>query len=606
MVFKTDRRVQIMIIDLFASSDTRRARAKLKSISMNKGKKYLDNFLKSDLKSLKNKNAQQILNETEKESSNVYKFAELLDNDELTNFLEAIKLQAKSRGTKKEGLFNKLIFENINGKDLNDITTLKALKPKIRAFLLAKHKTNIEDDSQNTDEKVIDADKPSRRMKYDDISAKLRSLRLSNVLKVFMVLALWDYIKIKEKAAANRNEDTKTPKDKTNDPGIFKGLANGANYCYLNTALQELYGLERFRSKVLASNPPETEDYKELRAVKFFFEYLSDKMVDADFEKKREDMAKDLGYDGSQKNSATAKRNIETKCRSQMRILKGKSSLEPPEEVGQKELDFAKLPDLADKWRKYAENESDEQFENFINSAHIIEELYSEKDIRDKVIGIDENELTLKDYDKLEIVIKLFKLKNQGDAKFYSETTHDIILTLGNNQSYHGLKQEILTKINQFNRSKKAHILSTDSTIDISIPQENVLKSLQNTFDKKRKEGMAYYLPLKNDRFSVQFSDRTSGDPSRSNFSVEETLDLTKLINDKKLKIFVKNKQIEKPNYKFQLISASIGTGWHYYLYKKAGNKWKEQNDTTVADHTWDEIKNDINGMCETLTYKLM
>lgn len=388
-------------------------------------------------------------------------------------------------------------------------------------------------------------------------------------------------------------------------PGIFKGLPNGGNYCYLNTALQELYGLKKFSSRVMESNPPKTKEYEILAATKFFFEYLSNKISEEEFENNRKENARILGYDGNPKASAAAKREIETNCRNQMRKLKNKDSLEPSD-INPKELNPKETAVLSKNWGNFKSGKTDEKFADFINSAQIIEELYKEKDFRDKVLSVDESELTLKDYKKLEMVVKLFNLKKQKGAKFYSKESHDIILKLGSEQTYQGIKKEILDKINQFYRSKKAKVLSVDSTIDISVPQADVKKSLEDFFNRKSKENMAYYLPLKNKRFSVQFSDRGSDSPPRESFSAEETVDLSGLVKNKKLKIFVKNQELKRKQYQFKLISASIGTGSHYYMYEKSGSGWKIKNDSSVENRKWENIQKDINTMCETLTYELI
>jgi len=331
-------------------------------------------------------------------------------------------------------------------------------------------------------------------------------------------------------------------------------------------------------------------------------------MNKAIFESKRKAMAKDLGYKGNMDSSIEIKQKIEATCRSQMRALKGKLSLES-EQVPQQTLDEKERKEIETKWGAELRR-LNADVKSVTALMQIILKLYKEKDFKDKVLAIDTAELTLKDiYNDLNRIINLFVCISKNET--YSEKSLKILLewldrTDNKVQPYHIIKQSILNGINSFNRSKKAHILSVDSTVTIIYVKNNIISSLEDFFDDRRKEKMAYYLPLKNNRFSIHLSDRqTDGNP-RSGLSVEETLDLTKLVKDKKLKIFVKNNELKKSNYKFQLISASIGTGIHYYLYEKVGVKWKEKNDSLVEDRTWNEIKSDINEMCETLTYELI
>ncbi|MDO4199914.1 MAG: hypothetical protein Q4D57_04100 [Clostridia bacterium] len=201
-----------MGIYLFASGNTRSARRKLECIqgtgaNAESGKKYLDKFLENDLDKIKDKNSiQDLLDYVQNTNSNVYKFAEIVKDDP-ENFKEAIKLQAKSLGTKNSGLFYKLIYSPV--KDINlydqksiwdsDTKFLDKLKPKIKTFLLAKKDTDIEDDAKDPSEKIEEDDKKEKRMKNKDIFAKLKSGKLSNILKVFMALVLWDHIRIVEK-----------------------------------------------------------------------------------------------------------------------------------------------------------------------------------------------------------------------------------------------------------------------------------------------------------------------------------------------------------------------------------------------------------------------
>lgn len=205
---------------IFVSTGTRNARKKLEGIFKPDSKTCLDSFFRTELDKLKTKpSVQEILTEVQNDNSNVYKFAKFLTHEgqQLKNFQEAIKLQAKSAGTNKQGLFNTLIFNSVKEKDLTDPNVLKALKPKLKAFLLAKKDADIVDDATSEEEKVANDDKTSRRKKHEDIFAKLKSSRLSNVLKVFMVLVLWDYIKIKEEKTETKDKSEAYEEQKEDD-----------------------------------------------------------------------------------------------------------------------------------------------------------------------------------------------------------------------------------------------------------------------------------------------------------------------------------------------------------------------------------------------------
>ena len=182
-----------MAIYLRVSQKTREARRLLESIEKPKGKELLKKFLNNELKNklISKTSAQSVITYVEDSNdSNITEFAKLLQYGEnRKKFKKAVKCQAKSTGTKKNGLFYKLIYQNgnLNMESLN--------KSKIKAFLLAKKDTDIIEDIDYMGE-IKNEDKKSRRMKNEDIIEKLKSGRLSNILKVFMALVLWKYLKL--------------------------------------------------------------------------------------------------------------------------------------------------------------------------------------------------------------------------------------------------------------------------------------------------------------------------------------------------------------------------------------------------------------------------
>ena len=111
---------------------------------------------------------------------------------------------------------------------------------------------------------------------------------------------------------------------KTDNSISFTELNNPKNRCYLNTALQNLVHIEKFRNKVLSvENIEELEnkdDYKELVAVYYFFNRILGKVEEnGEKEKKYE---QNLGYYGKADSAPDAQREIECKCREQMKKLK--------------------------------------------------------------------------------------------------------------------------------------------------------------------------------------------------------------------------------------------------------------------------------------------
>ena len=186
-----------MAIYLAVSAKTKEARKKLESINSSDknltGKKLLNKFLNSELKKdlISKTSAQGIIKYAESQDNSITEFAKLLleNNKNKSTFKDAVKCQANSTGTKKDGLFYKMIYlgGNLDWDNLN--------KSKIKAFLLAKKDSDIDENENDIEEK----DREERRMKNKDIVEKLKSGRLSDILKVFMALVLWSYLKLKER-----------------------------------------------------------------------------------------------------------------------------------------------------------------------------------------------------------------------------------------------------------------------------------------------------------------------------------------------------------------------------------------------------------------------
>lgn len=319
-----------------------------------------------------------------------------------------------------------------------------------------------------------------------------------------------------------------------------------------------------------------------------FFLYLAGKLTLNHFNSLRTGLAKDLGYDGSQANSLAMQQKLELTCKNQMRLLKQKTPIFDSERYTPDDKNFD-LNKTIDGWN--------EVNANILNSVQIMNKLYEDVSLRQRVLGLDKQDININEYDKLLTIIDIFNLI--ANKKFNSQQTN-LVEKLGNDQTFSGIKKYINETIDAMDRSKKSRLLTKDSSIDIW-PINNILDSIKGFVTRKVAENKAYHLPLKKNCFTVTFGDRTGG--YRTNFTVEEDLDLESLVKSKRLKIFQKNEEIKK--YKFKLISATIGTGGHYYIYRKIGNQWKKFNDSSVSDCTWENIKNDISGRCELLMYEL-
>ncbi|MBQ3092937.1 MAG: ubiquitin carboxyl-terminal hydrolase [Clostridia bacterium] len=373
---------------------------------------------------------------------------------------------------------------------------------------------------------------------------------------------------------------------------LFRGLPNEENYCYLNTAIQNLYYDKSFSDKVLKTPIPENKkpECKELYAVKVFFLYLAGKITLNHFNSLRKDLAIDLGYNGSQANSLAMQQKLELTCKNQMRLLNQKTPFFDSESYtpDHENIDLNKQ---IDGW--------DDGDENVLNSVRIMNKLYEDVSLRQRVLGLDKQDINIKEYDKLLTIINIFNLI--ADNKLNSQEK-DLVEKLGTGQTFSGIKKYVDMTIDAINRSKRSRLLTRDSSMNIW-PNNNILNSITYFVNRKTAENNAYHLPLKNNCFTVSFGDREYG--KRQNFTLEETLDLESLVNSKKLKIFQKNEEIK--TYKFKLISATIGTGGHYYIYRKIReDQWKQFNDSSISDCTWENIKNKISEMCELLTYELV
>lgn len=410
----------------------------------------------------------------------------------------------------------------------------------------------------------------------------------------------------------------------------FQGITNFGSSCYLATALQELFYYEEFSKKVLNVNLEGISDqdlrtkYGQLMATQFFFKYLNGDIKDSEFTtNKCDEFAKSyFGHRGEFENSAQARLTIEKACRDQMRMLKNarliaqrKASKGPRGGVPEIDVRVSEGADAIEQYNWINWQGWNNQLkrlprvDNFINNSVIITQLYNNKSFKKQVDAVDENELNLREgYKYLETMKKCFDLLEKN--KFYSPEGFDLVKNLGNDMTINGLKSTVLNELRTLKGSKKSRGLAADSTI-LAVKtdaQSTIVDVLKHTFGQLTKEGRAYRLPLKSGKFfSIQFPDRADKSRERNTtLHVDETIDLTGLVKEKQLEFFSKGLRLpERGKYVFNLTSASIGTGEHYYLFRKMGTQWKEFNDGNVWNKDWPDIKKTIDKQCETLTYEL-
>lgn len=105
----------------------------------------------------------------------------------------------------------------------------------------------------------------------------------------------------------------------------LKGLPNSGNYCFLNSAIQQLFGLSAFKNKVLiAKNIPENqEEYKELFALRQIFEHLKGKMTLSKVKIQKHMVS--LGYRNKQEDSGEYMEQIMKTVVQQLKTLNKKA-----------------------------------------------------------------------------------------------------------------------------------------------------------------------------------------------------------------------------------------------------------------------------------------
>ncbi len=104
---------------------------------------------------------------------------------------------------------------------------------------------------------------------------------------------------------------------------LLQKLSNNENYCYLNSAIQQLYKMKDFRTKVLDAKVDKSdEQHKELFALQQIFKMLQGKLKISDQELNK--LRKDLGYNGQQEDSVEHMESIKTAVETQLYIIKKK------------------------------------------------------------------------------------------------------------------------------------------------------------------------------------------------------------------------------------------------------------------------------------------
>lgn len=396
----------------------------------------------------------------------------------------------------------------------------------------------------------------------------------------------------------------------------FKGLPNEGCSCYLNTALQNLYHNPSFRKQVLDFEIPPNfkakgnarcmlpaeydndlqKGYKSnlditreeklnacnaiLYATNFYFKYLDGKITKSEFDENRNSMALLLGYDGNPRNSFIIQSLIEKAC-----IHAIKPNSRP---------------------------EKDYNSECFVKSNfEILNWLHHDDEFYNALMSLQDDDFYLEEHFKIKIIRNTIKtiftmLENNTFQK--SEVTDTLLESLGPNQTISGLKNSIIKHAKFITRSKNSKMLTKDSNIELG-PQNigtNLISRIDSSIALRRSRKESYppkfRLPLQDNKFTVTFADRINS-KNRENFIAEETIDLTNLTADS-LTIFSNGQELNKT--KFKLVSATIATGGHFYLYVNKDGVWHQLNDAEHNIVKWDDIKNDIETRCETLTYELI
>lgn len=119
-------------------------------------------------------------------------------------FVSAIKSQAMSASTKKQGFFYRLIYNCIKDlpghteKEINEFfqreSNKDTLQQNIKLFLLGKNDKEIVEESDQAPKPTAGVRNNIRRTNQASAIEKLKSKRMSKVLKVFMALVLWKYL----------------------------------------------------------------------------------------------------------------------------------------------------------------------------------------------------------------------------------------------------------------------------------------------------------------------------------------------------------------------------------------------------------------------------
>ncbi|MBR0423193.1 MAG: hypothetical protein IJJ04_00910 [Clostridia bacterium] len=400
----------------------------------------------------------------------------------------------------------------------------------------------------------------------------------------------------------------------------FKGLPNEGCSCYLNTALQNLYHNPSFRKQVLDFEIPPNfkakgnarcmlpaeydndlqKGYKSnlditreeklnacnaiLYATNFYFKYLDGKITKSEFDENRNSMALLLGYDGNPRNSFIIQSLIEKACIHAIN----------PSPIYEKNYTF--------------------KIDNNHNNFKIIANLYNDEEFRNIVMNLQDNDLYLKEHNQIKTLRSMFNMfADDPNAinKDYSSNNTEVWLTniFGEYQTMSRLKNFTLKTIKNIMRSRNPKLLTRDSVIIAQHTDKSNLISCINNFimdrvriTNSKEPTPKFRLPLKDNKFIVTFGDRPNG-TKRENFTITENIDLKEL-TDTSLTIFSNGQELNKT--KFKLVSATIATGGHFYLYVNKDGVWHQLNDAEHNIVKWDDIKNDIETRCETLTYELI
>jgi len=226
-------------------------------------------------------------------------------------------------------------IEKILGNNENKLLTDEKLA-KIKKAIL-KYEGKKSDNKLNHANKVLTYIKETHKYLEKNIYPSLKNIDFFNYQKL-------DDLKDIQKniICSNGNNPKCTELSKVYDKlteqiesksmytSTSQGLPNEGNYCFLNAAVQQMFGLEKFKNKILAITDKQIQimekdkpKYKELMALYKIFKHLNAEIYSNDSKIKA--YMKDLGYKGQQDDSGEHMNRIMKAVKLQLKQLINKT-----------------------------------------------------------------------------------------------------------------------------------------------------------------------------------------------------------------------------------------------------------------------------------------